>query len=545
MVTGYRIICEALASAGVDTIFGVMGEGNMPIIDCWVHDLGHRYVAARHEGGAVSMAEGHARAGSRVGVATVTQGPGVTNAMTALTSAGRQKSAVLLLAGALPTEGSPSAQRMDHRAVAAAAGAGYVELRSIHSARRALHDALHLVQSTRLPVVLDLPIDVQEMDWPHGEEGPRSVAAVAQRPQPSAEALDQALELLAVAERPTIVAGRGATRSGARSALQELASWLGAPLATSLQAKGLFGGHPLDLGIAGGFAHTHAQTILGDSDCVLAVGASLNTWTTQHGATFPAAAVIQVDSDATGIGTYTDVDVAIVADARAAADALVGAARDRLPEATQRRTVLEARIAEGRRDARALATTTGDLDAGAHVVGLLDEVLPTDRTVVLDAGHFMGWPILHLSVPEPDAFLWTCDFGSIGLGVATGIGAALARPDRLTVVVVGDGGLMMSLGELDTAARLRLPLVVVVLDDGAYGAEVQILRHQGRHADSAQFDNPSFTRLAEALGYESFALTTTADRPALEAAIANRSGPLLVACRIGGDIASWFRHMLP
>jgi acetolactate synthase I/II/III large subunit len=110
MAEGYRIICEALVAAGVDTMFGVMGEGNMPIIDHWVHDLGLTYIAARHEGGAVSMAEGYARAGNRIGVATVTQGPGLTNTLTALTTAVRQHAPVLLLPGPCPSKG-PSRHR--------------------------------------------------------------------------------------------------------------------------------------------------------------------------------------------------------------------------------------------------------------------------------------------------------------------------------------------------------------------------------------------------------------------------------------------------
>lgn len=545
MAEGYRIICEALVDAGVDTIFGVMGEGNMPIIDHWVHDLGLSYVPARHEGGALSMAEGYARAGERLGVATVTQGPGVTNTLTALTSAVRHHAPVLLLAGALPVEGSPSAQNIDHKTVVQPSGAGFVELTSIHSARRRLYDALHLLQSSRCPVVLDTPIDVQEMDWPRGDDHPRDVEAVAQRPRPARDALDRAIKLLGDAQRPAVLAGRGAAAADARDALVAIAEHLGAPLATSLQAKGLFGGHPLDVGVAGGFAYTHAQTILGNSDCVLAIGASLNPWTTQHGATFPGAQMIHVDTNAPGIGAHTDVALAVVADALAAAEDLLERVTDRLPAQVERRTEVEASIAAGREDEAALLAADGPLVEGEKVVGAVEGVLPRERTLVLDAGHFMGWPILYMSVPEPSAFLWTCDFGSIGLGIATAVGAATARPDRLTVCVAGDGGLLMNLGELETVGRLGLPMVVLVLDDGGYGAEVQILQHMGRHPETARFENPDFVAVAASLGLTGMRLTSTDDLPGLEAAVAELDGPLLVHSTIGDRIAPWFQHMLP
>jgi acetolactate synthase I/II/III large subunit len=540
---GYKIIAEALVAAGVDTIFGVMGEGNMPVIDHWVHDLGKSYIAARHEGGAVSMAEGYARAGNRIGVATVTQGPGLTNTLTALTTAVRQHAPVLLLPGALPLEGSPSAQNIDHKAVVAASGAEYRILTSVHSARKALYAALHRLQTTWHPLVLDLPIDLQEMDWPRTDDQYRPAEALGVRPMPSPEAVERAVDLLTRAERPVVLAGKGAT--AARDDLVAIAEHLGAPLATSLQGKGLFGGHPLDVGVAGGFAYTHTQTILGNSDCVLAVGASLNTWTLQHGATFPEAEIIHVDVDPQRMGVVTPVAVPIVADAGATATALLTRLRDAAPPATDRCASVEGAVAAGRDDEQAKLEVQGALIAGEHVIGAVEPILPADRTVVLDAGHFMGWPILYLSVPEPSAFLWTCDFGSIGLGAATAVGAALARPDRLTVLVAGDGGLMMSLGELETIARYGLRMVVLVLNDEGYGAEVQILKSQGRRPETALFTNPDLTAVAAALGFDTLRLESTDDLDKLAKSVTELDGPLFVEARIDDRIAPWFQHMLP
>jgi acetolactate synthase I/II/III large subunit len=427
--------------------------------------------------------------------------------------------------------------------VIAPSGAEYRALTSIHTARHGLYSALHRLETTGHPLVLDLPIDLQEMDWPRTDEQYRPAEALTVQPHPSDEALRRAIALLRDAERPVVLAGKGA--AGTRDAIAAIAEHLGAPLATSLQGKGLFGGHPLDVGVAGGFAHGHAQTLLGNSDCVLAIGASLNTWTLQHGATFPEAAIIHVDVDPTRFGAVTPIEVPIVGDAATTAAALLDLLHAEVPDNPTRRRSVEQTIADARADEAASVAATGELTAGEHVVAAVEPLLPPNRTLVLDAGHFMGWPILYMSVPEPRAFLWTCDFGSIGLGAATAVGAALAQPDRLTVLVAGDGGLMMSLGELETIARYRLRMVVLVLNDGGYGAEVQILRHQGRRGDTALFNNPDLTAVAAALGFDTMRLDSTDNLEQFGKLVDQLDGPLFVEARIGDTIAPWFQHMLP
>jgi thiamine pyrophosphate-dependent acetolactate synthase large subunit-like protein len=169
----------------------------------------------------------------------------------------------------------------------------------------------------------------------------------------------------------------------------------------------------------------------------------------------------------------------------------------------------------------------------------LDRLLPRNRTLVVDGGHFTGYPCTHMSVPDPSAFLFAIDFGSTGLGLGTAIGASIACPDRTTILVVGDGGLMMSIAELETVARYRLPLVIVVLNDGALSSEAHHLRIRGLAADAAYHDVPPLAAVATALGLGGRTVATTKDISAIRADDLN--GPQLIDVLIDGDVmAEWF-----
>jgi len=236
--------------------------------------------------------------------------------------------------------------------------------------------------------------------------------------------------------------------------LARLADASGALLATTAAAHGLFYGHPRSLGLAGGFASPLAQRLLGEADLVLAFGASLNRWTTHDGTLFPQALVVRVDIEGGDVR----------ADSRATAERLDvrGSSFDHvLPELAVYR----------RRDEIDDRSTADTIDPRTPMVAL-DDLLPEERGVSIDSGHFMGWPAMYLTIRRRDQFVMAQAFQSVGLGLATAIGASLARRDRVTVAVLGDGGARMSLTELDTAARLGLPLLVVIVNDAAYGAEV-------------------------------------------------------------------------
>jgi thiamine pyrophosphate-dependent acetolactate synthase large subunit-like protein len=309
-------------------------------------------------------------------------------------------------------------------------------------------------------------------------------------------------------------------------------------------AGGLFAGHRLSAGVCGGFGEDRAAALLAETDVLLAVGASLNPWTTRHGELFTSAAIIHVDDRAEAIGAYIPARLPVVADARTFTVAL----RDRLAAGSepnrQRATELAGRLAnlgqarftptapDGRMDPRALAAT-------------LDQILPLLRCVTVDGGHFSGWPIMHLRAVDPASLLYPHGFQSIGMGLGNAVGLALARPDRLPVAIVGDGGLMMSLGELDTLLSEQLPVLVVVFNDHAYGAE---LHHFAGQADTAlaQLPERDFAGIFQAMGGAACTIRTPGDLRRIQSWLRARTGPFLIDCKISQAVAAhWLRYAFP
>ncbi len=317
-----------LAAHGIDTVFGVIGSGNFVATNALCAD-GATFFAARHEHGAVCMADGWSRATSRVGVASVHQGPGLTNAMTALAEAAKSATPLLLLAGDTPAAALGSNFRVDQHDLVASVGAIAERIHAPETAAADAARALHRAASERRPVVLMLPIDVQAAGAPTDTPLPPR-RALPRPPAPAPEAVREAAQLLAGAQRPVLIGGRGAVTADAGAAIATLARRAGALLATSAPAKGLFAGDPFDLGISGGFASPLAAELLMEADVVLAFGARLNPWTTQHGRLFgPGATVVKVDAEPAALGMHRPADLAIVGDA--ALDGRSDRCRDRAP----------------------------------------------------------------------------------------------------------------------------------------------------------------------------------------------------------------------
>jgi thiamine pyrophosphate-dependent acetolactate synthase large subunit-like protein len=548
---GYRVIAEAVAAVGVETVFGVLGDGNFHFVDAWIRETGGRYVAARHEGGAVNMADGAARMAGRdgLGVATVTHGPGLTNTLTALTAAVRNRTPMLLVAGDLPQAATRHNQRIDQGAVVAPSGAGYVRVTTPVGAAAQVTSALRQALLERRPVVLDVANDVQRVEWPEVADGARLAAAVAaarsQRVTPDPAAVARAAARLAAARRPVILAGRGAVWSGAGEALRELAERGGALLATTMMASGLFRGDPFDVGLAGVLSGPTAMRLLGEADEVLAVGTTLHSWTTNVGRLFPGATVTQVDAESARVGDFVVPDDVVIGDARLAAERIAAQVPARADVGFRTEEVRAAIAAISPYDGLEESVVPGRIDTRVALI-TLNDVLPAERMVLSDGGHYFGYPAMYFDVPEPDAFALAANFGSIGLGLGTAIGAAVARPDRLCLLVVGDGGLLMSLPELESAVRNRVRLVVAVVNDAAYGAEVHSMRAQGLDADAARFPETDFVRLATGLGARGVAVTSVAELKQVAELLSDLDGPLVVDMKVDPDlVAPWFLAAKP
>jgi thiamine pyrophosphate-dependent acetolactate synthase large subunit-like protein len=530
---------RTLAREGVEVVFGLMGSGNLAFTNA-LRDAGAAFYGARHECGAICMADGYARVSGKVAACSVHQGPGLTNAITGLTEAAKSRTPVVLVAADTPAAAIRSNFRIDQAALVESVGA---VAERVHGPATAVADtarAVHRARVERRAVVLMVPLDVQAMDAPEDATAPPAPALAA--PHPAQAAVAEVAALLAAAQRPVLVAGRGAVLAGAGPALRALGERTGALLATSAVANGLFQGDPFELGIAGGFSSPLAARLLAGSDLVVAFGAALNQWTTRHGTLIGAGTrVVQVDLDADAIGAHRPVDAGIVGDAAATAAALLEVVPAR---AGRRSPALAAELRAGRwqDEPYADAAAPGRMDPRTLSIAL-DELLPAERTVVVDSGHFMGWPSMYLRVPDAAAFVFPQAFQCVGLGLGNAIGAAIARPDRLTVAALGDGGTLMALPELETLGRLGLPLLVVIYDDDAYGAEVHHFRPMGEAVDLAQFPPTDFAAFAEAAGCRGLTARSVADLDGVREWLAAPDRPLVVDAKIDPDIcAEWLEE---
>ena len=492
------VVGATIAAQGAVDAFGVIGSGNLVATNALVAG-GARFHPARHEGGAVCMADGYARVSGRVGVVSVHQGPGLTNTMTGLTEAAKSRTPLLVLAGETPAAALSSNFRIDQHdlveSVGAIADRVFSPATAADDAQRAYRRAL--VESR--PVVLMMPIDIQPM--PAGATEPTRPPGPRLEPSaPAREAIEAAAEILSGARRPAIIAGRGAVVANARDELEALGARIGAVLATAAPANGLFAGLPYALGISGGFASPFAAEILPQADAVIVFGASLNHWTTKHGAMIgDDAKVIQVDIDPRAIGRNRPADIGVVGDARTAAAALTARLEDRKGFRTPE---LAEQIASRRWHDEPYddASTEEWIDPRTLSIAL-DRLLPSQRQVAVDSGHFLGYPSMFLDVPDARSWVFPNGFQAVGLGLGNAIGAAIAHPDRTTVAAIGDGGAFMALAELETAARLKLEnLLVLIYDDAAYGAEVHHFASMGHDVGLVRFPDADLAAVARAAG---------------------------------------------
>jgi thiamine pyrophosphate-dependent acetolactate synthase large subunit-like protein len=536
-----ELVGRTVARLGAGHAFGVVGSGNFHVTNA-LRAHGVPFTATRHEGGAATMADAFARMSGRVAVVSTHQGPGLTNALTGITEAAKSRTPVLVLAADTASSAVRSNFRIDQDAAARAVGA--IPER-VHSAETALADTVRAFTTAlreRRTVVLNLPLDVQAQQAPPADDvTPPSPAGGV---RPDREAVIALADAITRARRPVFVAGRGGRHAAAE--LRDLAELSGALVATSAVANGLWHDDPWSLGISGGFASPLAAELITDADLVVGWGCALNMWTMRHGRLIgPDAVVVQVDVEQSALGADRPVDLGVQGDAgRTARDVTEELAR-RAHRATGYRTdAVRARIAER---IRWRDEPYDDISTDTHIdprtlSARLDALLPAERVVAVDSGNFMGYPSAYLSVPDEYGFCFTQAFQSIGLGLATAIGAALAQPDRLPVAALGDGGFLMSVAEMDTVVRLGLPMVVVVYNDSAYGAEVHhFTSSTDTELATVRFPDTDIAAIGRGFGAVGATVRTEADLGAVADWLAGpRDRPLVVDAKIAADGGAWW-----
>jgi len=523
----HQSIARAVADHGITTMFGLMGDANLFMVDSFVRDTSGRFVPAAHEGNSVLMALAYTHVSGKVGVATVTHGPALTNCATALTEGVRSHSPIVVLAGDTPVDNPRHLQSIDQRELVKATGAGFEQVRTIQTITKDVARAFYRAQVERRPIVLNMPADFMWQQVIHETH----VLDVFTAPGGVAEGgiLDEAIGMIASARRPLILAGGGAV--DAKDSLVRLADRLEAPLATTLKAKGLFNDHPYNMDIFGTLSTPAAYDIIAKSDCIVCFGSALHNFTTYQGKLMRNKRVIQIDVEPSAIGGSLHPDAALLADAGLTADTILW-------------WLNEAEIAPSgfTRELDGVALTEHPVGSTSTAEGCinfvqalerLEKVFPDNRILVTDGGRFMTEVWCRISVPDPRSNVVTANFGAIGQGLQEAIGACLAAPDRPVALFTGDGGFMMGgINEFNTAVRMGLNLTVIVANDSAYGAEhIQFLDRK-MDPGLSMFEWPSFAATATALGGVGIEVTSMEE---LEAALERLDGvkvPALIELKL-------------
>ncbi len=531
----------ALAGLGVRKAFGVVGSGNFHFTNGLIRS-GVHFVAARHEGGAATMGDAYARMSGEVAVVSLHQGCGLSNAITGIGEAAKSRTPLIVVSG--ETADLNSNFYIDQEALAKSVGAVSLRLKSASSALADVKAAYSLAVHDRRTVLLNLPLHIQAEELNEADLNALGTVAAMSRPRASSRAIQELADLLKTSKRPVFIAGRGARNSAARAALVALADDVGALLAEGAVAKGLFSGQPWCVDVAGGFSSPLTAELISSADVVVGWGSALNMWTTAHGSLLgDKVRLVQVDLDAHAIGRNRPVCLGVVGDVAGTAQATSDLLREQRHSSSGYRTAeLKSRISKGVlwRDTQFEDQSTETQIDPRTLSIALDDLIPLNRVLAVDSGNFMGYPSMYLRVPDQNGFCFTQAFQSIGLGMATGIGAAIAQPDRFPVVACGDGGFLMGISELETAVRLKLRMLIVVYNDHAYGAEVYYFGPQGHPTNSVEFPETDIAAIARGYGADGITVRNKDDLRALAQQVAEGlTRPLVVDAKVLGFSAWW------
>ncbi|MEE4236522.1 MAG: thiamine pyrophosphate-binding protein [Anderseniella sp.] len=523
-LTVHAALARALDDQGVDVLYGLMGDANLFMVDHFVRELGGRYVPAVHEAGAVLMALGHASVTGEVAVATITHGPAVSNAVTALIEGTKGTIPIVLMCGDTPVEDPDHQQAVAQRALIEATGAGFEQLKSTASVARDVATAFRRARLERRPIVLNMP---SAMMW---EQTTYETAATEVPTLPTAPgegaALNDAVGILASARRPLILAGRGALH--ARAALLELAGRIGAPVATTLKAKGLFNGAPYDLGVCGTLSTPAASDVIASADCIIAFGVGFSRFTTLHGAFLENTRVVQIDDDARQFGRRHVPDAMVAGDPELVAKTMLHWVNEAEIPSSQSTDTIDREALRAGHPLPKPSNAPGTLDYSV-ALDRINAAFPEDRIFVSDAGRFMTEAWCRIGVSSPRNMVPAINAGAIGNGMGYAIGASVARPGQKTLFVCGDGGFMMGgMAEFSSVVREGLDMVAVICNDSAYGAEyIQFTDRQLDPALSA-FAWPSFAAMAQAMGATGVRVSSVAELDDALTAATDTTGPVLL-----------------
>jgi acetolactate synthase-1/2/3 large subunit len=531
----FEIIADLFCHHDVEVCFALLGDANMHWAGA-MHERGIKFIYTRHEHGAVAASAAYTRSSGKIGCASVTCGPGLTQIMTILPIAVRANIPIVIFAGEAPLSKPWYNQMIDQVPFVEACGAKYFALHDPDTIVEQINNAFRHASESWSPVVIGAPFDLQKQ-LHHDQQKfmpPRSLVLETGSDVICPNEISMAAEKIAAAQRPIIIAGLGVVKSRAKDDCVALAKKTGALLSTTLPAKGLFHDQPFCLGVAGGYATEKAKTIFSKSDLVIGIGARLASHSFDGGQLTPDALVVHLDvAPQTYVQGRHAADLLVKADAKHGANALIKA----LDQKTGWRTE---KMRQATSDALVLPDDRDTPDGLLHPMAVIKQLavtVPATCHIVNTSGHCAYYAAQMNKHPQSH-YTVIREFGAIGNGTSFAIGVATAFPDRQVILIDGDGSLLMNVQELETIKRHNLNILIICLNDGAYGSEIHKLRADSAPLAGSLFGRTDFAALAEGFGISGKRLTNLATMRDLFEEYQRSSAPTVWDVPISDLIAS-------
>jgi acetolactate synthase-1/2/3 large subunit len=512
-----ELIVECLENEGVTHVFGIPGEENIRLMEA-LSKSSIEYVLTRHEQGASFMAETYGRLTGKAGVCSATLGPGAINLLLGTADATTNSTPLIALSAQVGMARSfkESHQSVDLVPMFAPVTKWSALMAIPGAAPEMIRKAFKLAQTERPGAVyLAVPEDVEEADAPPSLVPLR--VNVPRADDPSAEQVSRAAQILREARNPVVLAGHGAARGGASQALIRFAQSLNIPVATTFHGKGVFpDDHPLALGTVGFMRHDYVNFGFDRADVIVAVGYELQEFNPVRINPSGTTRIIHVHRFPAEVDAHYDVAVGLTADISHSLDALAAAVWRRVPAAggERIRELLSDELTRGQQDDRFPMHP-------ARIVADTRAALSREDIVLVDTGALKMWMARLYPTYAPNTCLISNGLSTMGWTVPGAIGAKIARPEAKVLVATGDGAFLMNSQEIETALRLRLPFVILVWVDDAYGLISWKMDMEIGHNVDTRFANPDFVAYAESFGAKGYRISSADELlPCLRAALA-------------------------
>jgi acetolactate synthase-1/2/3 large subunit len=534
----YDAVANAFVKEGTTTVFGLLGSGQMSWWSSMAKHPGVRIVDVREEGSALAMAEGWAKATGKVGVCSVTHGPGLARLGLSLIAATRSRTPIVVHTSKTTFNDERVPQFLNQEKFVSGTEAGYIEVLTPGFAESAVRQAFYRAKLESRPIVLAVPMDIQGKECDSDGDDYQTSATLfsgRQRIRPDLDCLRAAVQIIAESKKPVVLLGRGAMEPRATQAADRLAARIGALIATTLIAKGVLAECEYHAGISGMYSTRAAMQLFEEADCVIAIGAGLNIRTIAGGHLYPHARIIHIDIlPHLTMGTDNSADCYIQGDAGMTTQemddllAQSGVAKEGYRTEDVRKALLNAD-----RDPAEFEIEPGTVDP-REALRVLDERLPVNVGLIAGSAHNAKLSVWHLRKPRPRQ-VYLSDFTGVGqvLGNAIGVAAAVNEP---IVAVDGDGGAMQNIQELDTAARLKLKLLYFIVNDEAYGSEYHHLNSHGRDGNLSAVPCPDLGAVGRAFGCRGRIARTLEDVAAGIDEFMAGNGPMVLDVRTSRNV---------